>query len=667
MKNFGEENKYLQKIEIVDEIIENTVAIANYDVQVFPQGGYLLEGVENTLGLKALLNGRSVNYTGRILDSEKKKVAQFSNEHLGMCKVDFYYLPSENYTAEFKTNDTIINVKIPKAKSKGVVLNTTKSTETTLNLELKTNLKSVKEAKKNYTLLFHQNSKLVDYVGVNIVDTSAIKFSVPKAGFISGVNTVTVFEESTPILERKFFVYKKTEKQEVILSKLTAQNDSIIYKLKLKDAKVNSNMSLSVLRESSNYLQTATIESAFLLTPYVKGYVENPAYYFNEDNKNRLQHIDILLLTQGWEAYTTDTYIKKIRPKKKYNFEQGFSLKGSVTPLKSNVLALLSKNNQIVTETFLNGKHDFKFKNLLVFKGDSIKLSFLKGTGVNFFEKPRNISFDTVMVNKEKLAYYFQKRYSKFEKVYTEEQKVGNLNIKGINKLDEVEIKGKRKVVKGVLDKAFIDKYRKQVFDLGAFNELDIPEKYIKNNLTLEVYLREDRGLKIIVDELGREQLSDNIPRSIGGRIYRFLTAVILDGIDLRKPGVNVMSLTQVGEIKMEYIKTVAFNHGAGPKHPYDRIAIFTTENYKKGIKEVFKHYVFKNGYDKSKKYYSPLYNYATGTENQEIDWKPNLVTNALGETVFKIKNNEANNRKMFVIQGYTEHGKLISSSVFLD
>ena len=119
------------------------------------------------------------------------------------------------------------------------------------------------------------------------------------------------------------------------------------------------------------------IESAFLLTPYLKGYVENPAYYFNKNINNRLQHLDLLLLTQGWVAYNTEAFIKQINPESNYNFEQGFSLQGNVNPLKSNILALLSTDNQIVKETFLNGKHDFTFNNLLVYKGDSIKLSFL--------------------------------------------------------------------------------------------------------------------------------------------------------------------------------------------------------------------------------------------------------------------------------------------------
>lgn len=660
MKNFGEDNKYIQKIEIDEAAQTTTDTIVTYDLQVFPQGGYLLENVENTLGIKALINGKSIDYEGVIVNSKNKTITSFKNTHMGMAKTKFHYLPSETYKAIFKLNDTTIKVKLPKAKTTGLTLNTTKSNNTVLNLELKTNLESIKHSKTNYTLLFHQNNKLIDYVAVNVIDTSAVKLEINKAGFFNGVNTVTVFEKNVPVLERKFFVYKKDIKQKVSLDLLSTLSDSTVYKLKLKDSKVVSNISLSVLPENGAYKQMTTIESAFLLTPYIKGYVENPSYYFNTDNENRFQYLDLLLLTQGWTQYNTADYVNSLNPKYKYNFEEGFSLKGTVSPLKSNNLGLLAKNNQVVAETFLNNTPEFEFKNLLVYKGDSIKVSFLKGADKNIAEKPRNITFDTLVSNKKSLMYSFQKRYKKFQKAYTKEQKVGTLNLKDLNQLDEVSLKGKRRSKEAVLDKAFLDKYRRLVFNLGEYYKLDIPEKYTKNNMDIGTYLREYKGLKIINTPSG-EQLTNGKEINNFGAVT--LTAVSLDGVDLRKPNVTVLNLSQVFKIRMDEIDRIVFRPRPSRKS-FDRIGIFTTDNYKKGIKELFKSYVFKNGYDKSKKYYNPVYDYTFKNENKTIDWKPNLITDTLGEVAFKIKKDDTSNECLFVIQGFTEQGRLISSIV---
>lgn len=667
MKNFGEENKYLQKIEIKGDVNEIEESKANYDIQVFPEGGCLLEGVENTIGIKALINGKSIDYTGEILDSKNKEVARFKSKHLGMTKTKLYYKPSEKYRAVFTVKDSVISVNLPMAKSMGVSINTTNSTDAVLNLELKTNLKSINESKTSYTLLFHQNNKLIDYMDVNMVDTSKVKLEINKEGFFNGVNTVTMFKGNKPIVERKFFVYKKDVKQEVQVSALIAEKDSTTYKLKLSKAKTISNISLSVLSVNTNYEQTATIESAFLLTAYVKGYVEYPAYYFNIQNENRLQYIDLLLLTQGWTEYSTDEYINRLNPKYKYDFEQGFSLSGKVEVLKSNNLGILARNNQVVAQTFLNNKPEFKFKNLLVYKGDSIKVSFLKGVDKNIAEKPNGISFSFLKPKPLTLSYSFSSKYFKKGK---ESQKDGiietsakKINLGDVNELDEIEVVGKSENKSYLRDKKFNSKYRKQIFDLGLYNKLDIPKHYKEKNLSLGDYLLKDRGY--------RRYTFPSYPvefliKGINRRGLPIFVGLSLDGYKVVPKSDNKISLAEVFLIKMEDIERILFNPGKNPRS-LSKIAIFTTDNYKEGIKELFKHYVFNDGYDKSKKYYSPLYNYAMGTENQEIDWKPNLVTNGLGETVFRIKNNEANNRKVFVIQGHTEHGKLISSTVFLD
>ena len=41
----------------------------------------------------------------------------------------------------------------------------------------------------------------------------------------------------------------------------------------------------------------------YYLSSELKGKIHDPAYYFNEKNQNRWEHLDLLLLTQGWRSY----------------------------------------------------------------------------------------------------------------------------------------------------------------------------------------------------------------------------------------------------------------------------------------------------------------------------------------------------------------------------
>src|SRR5690606_13874875 len=68
---------------------------------------------------------------------------------------------------------------------------------------------------------------------------------------------------------------------------------------------INANASVLVInKEQLGYLQNSRdhILSYLLLSSELKGHIENPRYYFN-DNENRKADLDVLMLTQGWSCY----------------------------------------------------------------------------------------------------------------------------------------------------------------------------------------------------------------------------------------------------------------------------------------------------------------------------------------------------------------------------
>ena len=42
------------------------------------------------------------------------------------------------------------------------------------------------------------------------------------------------------------------------------------------------------------------------LSEQIRGDIFNPTYYFDERNADRLQALDLLLMTQGWRRYVWD-------------------------------------------------------------------------------------------------------------------------------------------------------------------------------------------------------------------------------------------------------------------------------------------------------------------------------------------------------------------------
>ena len=76
--------------DIGEAIVKEESEEAKYDVQLLPESGHLLEGIENVMGIKALVNGSGVSFSGKIMDNLGKTVASFKDGHLGMAQCKFF-------------------------------------------------------------------------------------------------------------------------------------------------------------------------------------------------------------------------------------------------------------------------------------------------------------------------------------------------------------------------------------------------------------------------------------------------------------------------------------------------------------------------------------------------------------------------------------------------
>ena len=652
MRNFGDDNVFIQEINILNDITKKEVTTKNnYDIQLLPEGGYLLEDIENVVGIKALINGRGVNYSGKIINSKNEEIVRFKSEHLGMTKCKFFYKPTEKFKALITINDTLLKVDVPLPKRVGLHLNVTNKAEDFVNFSLKTNHNSIKELyKRNYNLLFHQRNRIMDNLQISRIDSTNVNIKINKKFFLNGVNTVTLFENSEPIIERKFYVEREDNNVSFSLEESGVEKDSIKYSLKISDTNsskpIKSNISISVLPINSlGYSEITNIKSAFLLTPYVKGYVENPAYYFNRKNSKRATYLDLLLLTQGWTTYSSDEMIASLNPSLDYNFELGFELNGTVSPLLSDELALITKDDLLIDKISLNKKNNFSFDKLLVYKGDSVKVSFIDT--LNNIIKPKKLQFDTIKLNPP--IEFSPKYFSvKKEKEVQKNSSWKELFYSNSTQLDEVTVVGKKRSDRYYKRQKLLKKYQSIVFGIGQYYDLQLPSHYTKYNSDLMSYLRMNEGVSL-VNWRGVENYLQ-----VSGTKEATLS---IDGERISSeelPGVL---------IEMDDVESIFVTSRRGNR----AYQVFTTENYKKNIVLLYDEYIIKQGYDKGKKYYSPRYDYDITTKTLnwiEVDWKTDLIPNTFGEMIFKIKQNKKLEGYLFSIQGFSDQGHLISEII---
>jgi hypothetical protein len=112
-----------------------------------------------------------------------------------------------------------------------------------------------------------------------------------------------------------------------------------------------------------------TISSYFLMESDIRGQVYKPSYYFNPENSKRLEHLNNLLLTQGWRDFIWKS-LSKPKDSITYKAEKGFTISGKVKqvfgqkPIVNNniTLGLVNKHgfNAFSATTDTLGRFDFK-------------------------------------------------------------------------------------------------------------------------------------------------------------------------------------------------------------------------------------------------------------------------------------------------------------------
>ena len=694
MKNFGVDNVFTQEIEIVNLALKNEIKQSqqkeNYDIQVFPESGYLLESVENTLGIKALINGKGFPFSGKIVDSENKEVSTFTGNSFGMGKTKLFYESNKTYSVVVNINNVIKKINLPKANATGVIFSLDNSAADKVKLTVKTNIQTLPTLiNEKLVLLFYRNNFIAKAVALFFTNSpqTTQELVFDKSKMLNGVNIVTLFRKNEPIAERKFYIDKPTEQTAVLLEELQAKNDSIVFKIKTIDKNINpvsAQLSISVLpKEAKTFYEQQNIKSAFLLSPYTKGYIENPAYYFNNSNANSFKFLDLLLLNQGWSTYSLKEKINEINPKEKFQFENGFTLKGNLKKVpKGYGIGMLSKKNRLAGFSKFNQQNEFLFENIFAYKGDSLKIALikkdkplLKPTNISFLEAPLKKQYFKLISTQDTHSYK-DKRETKTQSNSEKNEVIKYTYYPNTVQLDEV-------LLKPVRTKKKLAFYEKEMKLAQSHNVIGASfYKGIKVTKQLEVlhttvfdyfynlgYIRQGskngyfiRLRNMFVNVRGKDDVKYlNPDGSYAPKLY--LNDLPTDGYD---------DISLLRELGMYDVDDILINKsgmaGGGGNTQGGIIYIYLRDKdhqyFDDETTNLYETLVLQTGFDKATNYYKPTYNnYSKQTfEWTEVSWENNLKTNEKGEAVIKIPTNEFSNEFQFIINGLSEKGLLFNT-----
>lgn len=382
LESFGEDACFHKKIWIkgmlkFNEPSDNArIDSSKIEVAFLPEGGKMVLNAVNVVAFKAIdQKGRGIAVSGKIMDELGDTIVSFKTSYLGMGKFIMMPLEEKIYYAVI---DQFPGKKIAlePAQKEGFNLNYKDNGES-LRFTMSANMKLNNPpafyfvASHKGIVLFYKKIERNEY---------AHTLNLSKYLFPRGISKISLLDTTfNQLAQRIIFVddgkadlislklnqpkFMPREEVKIGAESLLAQGDSI-----------TSMLSVAVVNKS--YFgaggNSQTIKSYLLLDAELKGAIELPALYFEDDEALKSsEKLDLLMLVNGWSTYLwDDVEAAKTIDLNDWN-DAGIEVKGFVKKLLWKAaqpdveLTLTSSGgNFTIDKTMSNEQGRFNFKRI---------------------------------------------------------------------------------------------------------------------------------------------------------------------------------------------------------------------------------------------------------------------------------------------------------------
>lgn len=650
------------------------------DCQFFPESGKLIGGVKTVIAFKAIAeNGLGDKVTGIIYDSNGSKVISFESNDLGFGKFDFEN-PVKNieyYAVVTDGRGIGKKIKLPSAETSGVIINITFKGNNVLSrvystADIKTD--SLRFILHNGSELFYDQplekvrnlAIALDKLSPGIVDAAV----ADTRGNVYASRQILVLPKNDfsldVITDKNSYGPRETVKLSVILKNANGENLPADMSIAVTDN------NLAPYSGSEN-----NIVSYMLLSGELKGYIENPQDYFDEDipYADRVQNADLLMLTQGWRYYDIQDILKGENKMPVFGKEYIQTVSGRVRGVKKQKSSLVSfvapsinfsAMGQLDSTGYFELK-DLSFPDSTLFivnaVGISGKKSFIPSINddafapiLKYYRRPDSSTNYSQKVGQDLMQKYYKSG--------------GDL----VYQLNPVYVTSGRKI-KPINDPSPIPN---QMFKKGQLREGKDLEPY--KNYDLITYIYETcQGLRLNIDSTtGDKVLVCRVPRQSTEFTISDGWAQIIVFIN----GVSAFSSSELQNFMVNDISSLIYLTGADAA-PYSPmidgsasvrsvIMIRTALNARTGMpRNVAKGYPI--GWQHPKYFYSPSYDVPAvrkapfGSDKRAtIYWNPNIQSLGTENKQISFYTSDSDSDFTAIVEGISAKGDLIFKKILI-
>ena len=340
----------------------------DFDVKFFPEGGALLSIPHQNVAFKAQgADGFSKEVEGFLFNSKGDTLTNFRSEHNGMGIFTMNPVNNETYYVTVRTNDSITKrFDLPAIEPKGISIAMSHYKQ---EIRYEIQKTEATEWPQKLFLLAHTRGKLAILQPINPKRTFG---KMNDSLFTEGItHFMLIDEQGNALSERLIFVpdHKPNQWQITTDQPTYGKREKVSLQITAKDSEgnpVEGTFSVSITDRKSIQPDSLAdnILSNLLLTSDLKGYVEDPAFYFLNQDARTLRSIDYLMMTHGWRRHKMENVLRTPSLNFTNYIEKGQTISGRImgffgANVKKGPICVLAPKYNIIATTETDEKGQF--------------------------------------------------------------------------------------------------------------------------------------------------------------------------------------------------------------------------------------------------------------------------------------------------------------------
>ena len=378
----------IQEKSVVTKTFPIELNPAGIDVQFFPEGGTLINGIRSRVAFKALKpDGLGIEAKGTVTDNAGTVVAEFASQHLGMGVFAITPELNKTYKAAITFSDGSKNTfDLPNVREEGINLSVNNNSPDSVSIKVTANDGFFQKNQNKTFYVIGQSGGVVCYAAQTVLKSTTYSAAIPKSKFPTGITQFTILSsKGSPQSERVTFIQNHDQLDLSLKSGLGTysrrQKVKMLVSAKNKTLPSEGNFSVSVVNEDivpADDNDGPSILSDLLLTSDLRGYIEKPNYYFNHPDDKSNADLDVLMLTQGYRRFTYKNVIADKNPPITFLPEQGIDISGTLRnntglPVPKGNVRMFIPDKGYSTQTVTDANGNYRFSNVIV--SDSSKVT----------------------------------------------------------------------------------------------------------------------------------------------------------------------------------------------------------------------------------------------------------------------------------------------------